>query len=490
VSRARFLLRVTNADSALFDRVSRGHTPLLDRVLPALSLAANNSKLWWAVGAVLRLRGGRRGARAAIRGVASIALTSLICNQAIKRLVRRPRPSLRHVPAVRQLRIQPATTSFPSGHAASAAAFTVAVASELPKAGPPVGAMAASVAYSRVYVGVHYPLDVVVGAGLGAGIAFVLASQWPVLPKEPGQRVPSSERRSLEPRLAGRGVAVVVNAGAGGNGNGDLVQHLREQLPAARVLEVEDPSELESTLELVAERCEVLGICGGDGSAITAAKVALDHGRPLLVVPAGTLNHLARDLGFDSADHAMAAVESGSVGAIDVAEIDGRPFLNTASLGAYPAMLEARRVLAERIGRWPAHVVAIAKVLFTGRPLRIEIDGRPRRLWMIMVGNCRHEPVGVAPSWRPRLDDGKLDVRLFSGERRLARTRLILSALAGRLTRSPAYEQFEAAEIAVSCPQDGGIVLARDGELIEGHSSFSIRKRPGALTAYIGSAGN
>jgi len=115
------LAEFVRVDCALFARVARTHTPWLDRAVPLLSRSANHSGLWIAVGAVLAIGGGRRGRRAAVRGLGSITVTSLIVNQAIKRAVRRPRRTLR-VPVARRVKVAP-LTSFPSGHAASAAAF-------------------------------------------------------------------------------------------------------------------------------------------------------------------------------------------------------------------------------------------------------------------------------------------------------------------------------------------------------------------------------
>jgi anti-anti-sigma factor len=176
------VLPVTKFDRALFDRVARTRTPWLDRFMPALSKSANYSRLWLVIAAMLALTGGRRAQRAVLRGLGSIALTSPVVNVGIKRLIRRPRPSLRRVPVARRLRTQPATTSFPSGHAASAAAFAVGAASEMPRAAVPLGVLAGTVAYSRVYVGVHYPLDVLTGAAMGAGVALLARHRWPAVP--------------------------------------------------------------------------------------------------------------------------------------------------------------------------------------------------------------------------------------------------------------------------------------------------------------------
>jgi len=147
--------------------------------VPLLSRSANHGLLWIAIAGAMSASGGPSGRRAAVRGLVATGVTSLVVNQVIKRVVRRPRPSLRDVPAARRLRLVPLTTSFPSGHAASAAAFATGAAIELPPAGPPLAALAAAVGGSRVYVGVHYPLDVLVGAGVGATVARAIGRWWP-----------------------------------------------------------------------------------------------------------------------------------------------------------------------------------------------------------------------------------------------------------------------------------------------------------------------
>jgi membrane-associated phospholipid phosphatase len=195
-------------DHRLFRRVAGAHTPWLDRVLPALSRAATYSRLWLAISAVLYLAGGRRGKRAAVRGMVSIAANSVLVNTGLKRLVHRRRPELRDVPSKRRLRKQPLTTSFPSGHAASAAAFAVGASSEMPKAALPLGTLAAAVAYSRVYVGVHYPLDVAVGAMLGGAIALGTWVAWPVLPRHAEHVPPAEQLLTATPStVSGRGRA-------------------------------------------------------------------------------------------------------------------------------------------------------------------------------------------------------------------------------------------------------------------------------------------
>ena len=80
---------------------------------------------------------------------------------------------------------------------------------------------------------------------------------------------------------------------------------------------------------------------------------------PLLVLPGGTLNHLARDLRVDRAGDALDAVVSGETVGVDAGTIDGRLFLNSAGFGAYPDMLVHRERLRPWLGRWPSQVAAL-----------------------------------------------------------------------------------------------------------------------------------
>ena len=115
-----------------------------------------------------------RSRRAALLGAASIGVASLSVNAIVKMLLRRKRPAATDVPLARQVRM-PESTSFPSGHAASAFAFASAVGTQLPRLSLPLQLLAAAVAYSRVHTGVHYPSDVIVGGAIGSASAAVTA---------------------------------------------------------------------------------------------------------------------------------------------------------------------------------------------------------------------------------------------------------------------------------------------------------------------------
>lgn len=159
-------------DVAVYAAVASTPTPSLDRGLRSLSHAADYSRLSMASATLLATFGGREGRRAAAMGLASVAVTSAVVNQAVKRLGARRRPDREggEVPAARHVPM-PRSTSFPSGHSAAAFAFATGVGRTLPHAAAPLRVLAAVVAYSRVHTGVHYPGDVVAGSLLGAVLA-------------------------------------------------------------------------------------------------------------------------------------------------------------------------------------------------------------------------------------------------------------------------------------------------------------------------------
>jgi undecaprenyl-diphosphatase len=166
-------------DRAVYRAVADTPSPQLDGVFRRLSTAADHSRLWIGIAATMALLGGRRGRRAASEGLLSIGTTSAAVNLGIKPVARRRRPD-RAEPARFEGRYvpMPTSTSFPSGHAASAFAFAFAVSRELPRLAVPIGLLASAVGYSRVHTGVHYPGDVVVGSTLGAGTAAMVTASF------------------------------------------------------------------------------------------------------------------------------------------------------------------------------------------------------------------------------------------------------------------------------------------------------------------------
>ena len=449
-----------------------------DRWLRRLSTAANHGRLWLLLGSLLALRKGslRRGA---LRGMGSLAVSSALVNVVLKRLFGRVRPDLANLRSDRRLRRAPVTLSFPSGHSSSAGAFVTGLAMENPLAGAAVAPLALGVGYSRVHVGVHYPGDVVAGLAVGGAVAVASRHWWPVRPATPARVRPASEAPALP---EGEGLVVAVNPRSGTDDH-DPGKDVLRVLPRAQVREITEEHSVTDLLQEAARSgARALGVAGGDGSVAAAAAVALEHGLPLAVVPAGTLNHFARDVGVDTADEAADAVVSGSAVRVDVAEVNGTPFLNTAAIGAYPEMVRRRDRLTGRMGKWLAMTVAAAQVLRSGAPVSLTLNGRPLKVWILFVGNCCYTPRGLSPAWRPRLEDGLLDVQYLRADLRFGRTRAVLATLLGVSAHARSYAEFQAEEVRVQI-RSGPQQVAFDGETGETATEFVFRKRA-ALTVY------
>ncbi|WP_327414065.1 bifunctional phosphatase PAP2/diacylglycerol kinase family protein [Streptomyces sp. NBC_01233] len=481
---------VARWDRLLFDAVARRHWPGADRVLPRLGRAANHGVLWGGAAAAIAVFGSARGRKAAGRAVASLALASATINTVGKWSVRRPRPLLHGVPAVRQLATQPQTTSFPSGHSASAFAFTAGLALESPGWAVAVAPVAASVAFSRVYTGVHYPSDVLAGAALGvaaAGVVRRLARD-----VQEARVVPGDERRAAGvPALSdGAGLTVVVNTGSGTAADAGL-DLLRTRLPKAEVIECEG-ADLVPALAQAAERATVLGVCGGDGTVNAAATAALRAGVPLAVFPGGTLNHFAMDLGLGGSEDTCRALADGhavrvgvgrfSPGPGDAPAADPGYFLNNFSMGAYPELLGHRLRWGPRIGGGPAALLAAWRVLRAQRPVRLRLAGRPRSVWLLFAGNGTYHGTGPTPRRRDSLGEGLLDFRIVYGGGRPG-PRLLAAALAGPLSRSPVHTATRLRSLRINdIPQ--GTPLAYDGEYAEAPPALVLDELPEALTVY------
>jgi undecaprenyl-diphosphatase len=374
----------------------------------------------------------------------------------------------------------------------------------------PVAATAAAVAFSRVYTGAHYPGDVLAGAGIGVLAAIGTRTVWPAHP--PAARVTPAEDtvtgRDLGELVTddGRGVVAVVNRAAGGGdaaggilpGRADFAAEILErELPAAEIVTFAAGDDADKVFGAAAGRASVLAVVGGDGSVNAAARAALRHDVPLLVVPGGTFDHFARALGVASATEAISAYRGGRLGRVDVSYLTpaagGRGqdaehlFLNTAGFGAYTELLEQRERLERRIGKWPALAVAAVRTLRRSEPVDLVVDGRERRVWLAFVGNCRYGARGATPNWRERLDDGWLDIRTVSTGRRVPRVRAVAAVLAGHLHITPGYRAWKATALEVVSPA-GGLRVARDGELTSLPARLRFGKHAGALTVFCPAA--
>ena len=174
---AQALRELGAVDRAVYQAVADTPTPQLDRHIRRLSNAANYSRLWLGIAAAIAVLGRERGRRAAIRGRARDRC-DFGSRESGHQAHRPPATTGPGNPDSDDARFvsMPESTSFPSGHSASAFAFAYAVGRHLPGLAVPIRLLAGGVAYSRVHTGVHYPGDVAIGSIVGAGTAAMVAA--------------------------------------------------------------------------------------------------------------------------------------------------------------------------------------------------------------------------------------------------------------------------------------------------------------------------
>ncbi|MEU8640160.1 phosphatase PAP2 family protein [Amycolatopsis sp. NPDC048633] len=486
----RAFRRVGRTDRKLMRRSAALPASRADDALMALSRSANKSRLWWVVAGLLATRKGatRRGA---LRGVVAIAGASAAANLLGKPLFPRRRPAEEEVPMHRRLRKRPTSSSFPSGHSASAAAFATAVAMESPRAGLAVAPLALAVAYSRVHTGVHWPSDVGVGLSIGVGVGLVTRHWWPLHDDVPGRSAHDADAPEM---VDGDDMLVLVNPKSGIDGQ-DPTEDARHAWPKAEILYPDPGQDLIAQLESEIDArgtVRALGVAGGDGTVAAVAAVAAERDLPLALIPAGTLNHFARDVGVSSMPDADAATERGNAVGIDLGEVeihepDGdtahRWFVNTASLGGYPEMVRLREKLQEKHPKWPSAAIALTRSLRHAKPLTVRLNGKLTQVWLLFVGNGTYAPKGFAPSRRPALDTGLLDVRYLRADLPYSRARFLLAMVTRSLAASHVYQELDVAELDVEL-LDGHRRVATDGEVGPLGNRFRFRSRPSALTIY------
>jgi diacylglycerol kinase family enzyme len=205
-------------------------------------------------------------------------------------------------------------------------------------------------------------------------------------------------------------------SGDGAAGRAGLVERARDRRIQVVVL---DPGQSLITLvdQAVAGGADALGMAGGDGSLAVVAAAAAAHQLPFICIPAGTRNHFALDLGVDRHDVAGAldAFTEGYERRIDLAEVNGRPFLNNVSLGIYG---EAVSQSAYRNAKVRTLVETAERVLGpSGKApaLRLLDDAwrEHARLAVVLVSNNPYALDHPVPGTRPVLDSGRLGVLIL-----------------------------------------------------------------------------
>lgn len=261
----------------------------------------------------------------------------------------------------------------------------------------------------------------------------------------------------------------------------------------ARVLIFSDGADLNS---LAAEARAVGGLVvggGGDGTIAAVAAALVGTDTALGVLPMGTLNHFAKNLGIPlELEKAVQTLFTGKVVRVDVGEVNGRIFLNNSSIGFYPRIVQERK-REQRRGRskWVASAQAAALIIRQSRTLHVELDEdhSHRQSYdtpFVFVGNNRYTVAGLEIGKRAILYGGRLWVCAAPYSGRLTLIALGLKALLG-FVRDADLAAFETEQTEVHTHRDH-VQVATDGEVNVMRTPLHYRIRPGALRVVVPAA--
>jgi diacylglycerol kinase family enzyme len=290
-------------------------------------------------------------------------------------------------------------------------------------------------------------------------------------------------------------VAVILNPGSGSAGRDTTPERIVELFAAegraATVLAAGPGRTLADQARAALEGgCRLAVAAGGDGTVNAVATALLGRDVPLGVLPMGTLNHFAKDLGLplDLAE-AVHVAARGTVRQVDVGQVNGRVFLNNSSIGVYPKVVELRsRWESTGLGKWVAALWASLVVLrrrpFMGVRIRTADETVVRLTPFVFVGNNEYRMVGLRAASREALTGGRLALYVMHASLRRSLLLLAWQVLWRGVDQVRELELFLVSEAAVETRRRH-LQVSLDGEVALLASPLEYRILPLALPVMV-----
>ncbi|MDQ6610898.1 MAG: diacylglycerol kinase family lipid kinase [Gemmatimonadota bacterium] len=290
-------------------------------------------------------------------------------------------------------------------------------------------------------------------------------------------------------------IQIIANAGAKGmteqGVRDEFVSRVQRALPNANVVFADKQTPVDRLVkDAINSRATMIVAGGGDGT-VNAVATALAGSKTVLgVLPLGTLNHFAKDLGLpDDIDEALAVLASGNITTVDVGRMNDRIFVNNSGLGLYPEMV-FNREKRQRHGasKWAAAFIESVRVLWRYRLLNIEIeiDGKRvnRRTPAVFIGNNEYEFSATSAQQRQSLSAGMLCLYVPHQQSRLKLIWFVLRALFGNPETDADFDRFLARAFTITTSRQP-LSVSLDGEVTAAKSPLRYESQPGALQVMV-----
>lgn len=309
--------------------------------------------------------------------------------------------------------------------------------------------------------------------------------------KRPLPTASATSLQQLCPNIAGVKIDVIINVSSGVAKNNDLQARLTalfsDKEPNARVSFAANGAEVVRLAKAAADGdAEIVVAGGGDGTIGSVTAQMVHTNKTLGVLPLGTMNHFAKDLGLPlDLDGAIATILAGHTVIVDLGEVNGRIFVNNSSLGLYPSLVREReKQMRLGWGKWPAYLWASFAVLrrYPFLDVRLDVDGRQlaRRTPFVFIGNNEYEMETLNIGGRACLDAGQLSLYVTNRTGRLGLMRLALRALFGGLRQEKDFLAMCTKQIWIGTKHKR-LRVALDGEVTVMEPPLHYRVLPRAL---------
>jgi diacylglycerol kinase family enzyme len=311
-------------------------------------------------------------------------------------------------------------------------------------------------------------------------------------PGPPGPEFLALAAYRLQPLQAVK-VAVIMNSGAGGIGTPQCEAQVARVKAALANAQVEAEVVLcagkdlaQAARNAAASGVDAVVAAGGDGTVSSIAGALAGGDVPVAVLPLGTLNHFARDIGMPAdLDEAAKVIAANNVERIDIGEVNGRFFINNSSIGLYPEIVVTRDAERRRgISKWWAMLIAARRVLSRFPLMRVRVLTQASLLVtptpFLFVGNNDYAVNALTLGQRTRLDRGQLSLYMMHCTGRLKMFWLMVRALLQRLDAVADFETRAVTELRVDLSRRR-LRVALDGEVTQMRSPLFFQIWPLAL---------
>lgn len=291
-------------------------------------------------------------------------------------------------------------------------------------------------------------------------------------------------------------IEVIINAAGGSFVEGETEQKLKDAFAAngldANIRLAKTGEQIGEFAEAAAKSdAKIIVAGGGDGTISSVASIVSKTDKTFGVLPLGTLNNFSKDLQIpQDIDEAVKIIADGNVAKIDLAELNGRIFINNSSIGLYPHIVKDRDKQQERLGygKWRAAFWATLRMFRLSPFLKVGIvvDGKffLRKTPFVFVGNNQYEMDLYNIGRRPALDQGKLSIYFLHRGGRLGVISLLFRTVTGRVKQWKDFEQVLAEDVSIQTRRKR-IHVAFDGEVTVVRTPLKYTILPKALRVLV-----